>query len=94
MYWIGTSSDSPKNYIEGGTREDIDILARLQWTTEAPTQEGWYWAIIDEKCVIVEAFYMTVEKFGCLNFRTGWNSVDESSVARWLGPISYPEMPE
>mgnify|MGYP003555200713 CR=1 FL=1 len=49
MYWIGKSSDSPKNYIEGGTREDIDILARLQWTTEAPTQEGWYWVKREDK---------------------------------------------
>lgn len=94
MYWIGKSSDSPKNYIEGGTREDIDILARLQWTTEAPTQEGWYWAILDGRRVIVEAFYMTVDKLGHLQFRTGWNSIDESNVTHWIGPIPYPEKPE
>ena len=83
MYLVGKSKDA-----------EIQTLYWIGWKSEKPTQEGWYWAITDGGCVIVEAFYMTVDKLGHLQFRTGWNSIDESNVTQWLGPLPVPERPE
>lgn len=91
-YWIGKSSDAPKIYIEGGTREDIDILARLQWTTETPTQEGWYWVVNGNKEMEIVKVYKTCEGLYVWTV-TSEKDFELKDFSMWLGPLPIPEPP-
>jgi len=76
MYWKGFEMNH--YYIE----TNLDEVA-LQWTTEPPTREGWYWASVDvvgiEARIIVHYPYPSNE------------NVDK--ITHWLGPLPIPELP-
>ena len=56
------------------------------WTTETPTQEGWYWVVMD---------YQDPEiKVQVKHLAAGDPPRWLSNVTHWLGPIPPPEMPE
>lgn len=74
------------------------------WTTEKPTQDGWYWVYIqdtknDSKAEIV---YVEKEKegFGVWHSFGDWDEfrkVEDYSVTYpcfWLGPLPLPMKPE
>jgi hypothetical protein len=89
MYWIGTS---PNNYpapITGSMKVDIDILAKLDWTTDPPTEEGWYWVQrIGNDSIEIVQFWNIGGTFQTTDFE-GVNG-----FTHWLGPLPVPEIPK
>lgn len=79
---------------------DVHVTFDLGWTTEKPTEPGWYWAFPDAK--------QNPEHEGWQIVRV-WKSEPRSKLnveimgtarhtefdefVRWIGPISQPEPP-
>ncbi len=64
----------------------------LEWTTEAPTQEGWYWVKREDKKEIVQVYKLDGSFYA-------WTTMDErdhdlNEFTMWLGPLPVPEKPE
>lgn len=68
--------------------------AYLEWTTEAPTEHGWYWA---KTKFGVYMFYLA-ESLGELYFESigeEWNAaMEEYKITHWLGPLPEPRFEE
>ena len=63
-------------------------VCNLEWTTEPPTEGGWYWIRYpDGEIACVEVFY----SLG--NMETDSDYVLDT-VTHWLGPLPVPEPPE
>ena len=75
MYWYGHSKHN-----ENTTIKSID------WKTETPTQEGWYWVVMDYQDPDI--------KVQVKHLAAGDPPRWLSNVTHWLGPIPPPEMPE
>jgi hypothetical protein len=77
-----------------GVDLDIKDLLYGRWTTEPPTQEGWYWALVDRKnptpsiVHVVSAF-----SHGKLFIEIGREEEPLDWYSHWLGPLPVPEPP-
>lgn len=73
----------------------IDITARIDnWSTDPPTEDGWYWAYDDERNWL-DMVYCLVPASGddiYQIWRDGY-SYDLSDFTHWLGPLPLPEPP-
>ena len=71
----------------------IDITARVdEWSTDSPTEDGWYWVYDGEDMGIKDCTLKhgeVVVWFG-IQFRP----VSEYSHWHFLGPLPKPEPPE
>jgi hypothetical protein len=56
------------------------------WKTETPTQEGWYWVVMDYQ----DPYIKVQVKHLAAGDPPRWLK----NVTHWLGPIPPPEMPE
>ena len=56
------------------------------WKTETPTQEGWYWVVMDYQDPDI--------KVQIKHLAAGDPPRWLKNVTHWLGPIPPPEMPE
>lgn len=56
------------------------------WKTETPTQEGWYWVVMDYQDPDI--------KVQVKHLAAGDPPRWLKNVTYWLGPIPPPEMPE
>lgn len=56
------------------------------WKTETPTQEGWYWVVMDYQDPDI--------KVQIKHLAAGDPPRWLNNVTHWLGPIPPPEMPE
>lgn len=65
----------------------------MQWTTEKPTEPGWYWWRLDErKSPIV--FLRCGDNFHTvIDLYDGWDGTSPDG-GEWSGPIPEPEEPE
>lgn len=77
------------------------VAGRLEWTTEAPTQEGWYWhfapdaRLPDSDCY--DVLHVVYEKDALGVWHCGnWDEfiTCEKEGGYWLGPLPVPENPE
>lgn len=67
-------------------------IQRLEWTTEPPTQDGWYWTVEANDIFIVE-----VSKIGSRMIVNYFGTLEESRVDEftyWLGPLPIPDPPK
>ena len=78
-----------------GERNDI------QWTTEPPTQEGWYWIYVhhDKFPSGPNVDYVQRDRSGYLGISNGdyLETFEEYAAglkAYWLGPLPIPEPPK
>ena len=63
------------------------------WTTEAPTQEGWYWVVNGNKEIEIVKVYKLDNSLHAWTV-TSERDFDLKEFSMWLGPIPPPEMPE
>jgi hypothetical protein len=59
-------------------------FAELEWTTEPPTQEGWYW--VNFKIFVVD--YVLPVQYPLRDTEENMHL-----ATHWLGPIPEPEKP-
>ncbi len=73
----------------------IDQFDELQWKTEPPTVEGWYWYFGGgENEPYPEYVYFDEKESGlCINVLGFSLRVDEGK-RYWLGPLPIPEPPK
>lgn len=62
----------------------------LEWTTEPPTQEGWYWA--HESIVNAIVIVRVTEDLRVRDVFVRSRALGE--YTHWLGPLPLPEMPK
>jgi len=82
MYVIATTDDTePAPYI-GSRKTTLDVLARLEWKTEPPTEPGYYWIneLINGESVLSVHWFT----YAC----------SDSIITHWLGPLPTPELPK
>jgi hypothetical protein len=95
MFWKGHEM---KYYYAAGTynpheNPPLDGIDTLEWTTEPPTQDGWFWAIGPGNPVVVRVIEGNPSHFvGFINGVGGAYPVDYFS--HWLGPLPIPEPPK
>ena len=76
----------------------IEYRPALTWTTETPTEPGWYWW--QESAQAPEAVFVLHydNQSGPLVFRDPvdrvWQFVQRQSGIQWAGPIPLPGEPE
>lgn len=63
------------------------------WTTETPTQEGWYWVVNGNKEIEIVEVYKLDNRLYAWTV-TSERDFDLNEFIMWLGPIPPPEMPE
>lgn len=91
MYIISKSDDTEPAPIVGSRKVTLDILARLDWTTETPKEKGTYFAVTGELIFIVEVTDVT-RKGEC--YAIGSEVPDIFALyTHWLGPLPFPELP-
>jgi len=76
-------------------------MAKLTWTNENPTEEGWYWIDInlfgEQINEIVEVFYRPGHKYLCISDPNSCQHTKRNFIfiakipALWAGPIDKPE---
>ncbi len=86
------------NYVCGnfdGERQTENLIAMI-WTTEPPTQEGWYWARTNkgQPFIIRVGFYGTGQTGTLWAYDTERNMLDLDVLDYWLGPLPVPEPPK
>jgi hypothetical protein len=77
------------------TRAQPPVVVGLKWTTEAPTQKGWYWAF-DETDRKSGVLMLNVDNDGIGYHLVAWDAdipTNISSYTHWLGPLPVPESP-
>jgi len=67
------------------------LLNGFQWTTEPPTQEGWYWGFHKNKTVYM--FWVGLDDDNILMAYFNGYPVPFESHTHWLGPLPVPEPP-
>ena len=90
MYWYGTTKN------EANTQQFLDdgmTLYSMDWTTETPTQEGWYWVVNGNKEIEIVEVYKLDNRLYAWTV-TSERDFDLNEFIMWLGPIPPPEMPE
>ena len=75
---------------------DYDFMG-LQWTTEPPTREGWYWAINKDDREIWLYRVFRADHGGNDKPLEAWvdqyESMRLSDFSHWLGPLPVPAPP-
>lgn len=73
---------------------------KLQWTTEAPTVPGWYWASYQGKyqTIILVDKIVSDSEGGKAGNLFAYSAYEEEEVSfleytHWLGPLPEPEPP-
>ena len=88
-YYAGTQEEETSGVLSGVVRS---VIREYEWTTEPPTQEGWYWMRVDdEDPQIVKVFYSPNR--GKFIF-TDEEDHDVGCYSHWLGPLPVPELPK
>ena len=68
---------------------DGSLAETLNWTTEPPTQEGWYWATEDGGRPEVVMYN------GSSVYVRGYEvPLNPKDFTYWLGPLPIPEPPQ
>lgn len=66
-----------------------------EWTTQTPTEPGWYWAKTDSG---IYMFNLQKSITGGLYFESigeWWDAaMEEYKIAHWLGPLPEPRFEE
>lgn len=70
----------------------------LEWTTEPPTQEGWYWGchVLENNIIMSPVILRVYESNGYhFIFQNGFEQgrVDKVNYL-WLGALPVPEIPQ
>lgn len=68
------------------------------WTTEKPTQPGWYWCRWFDEYEYGEPFTCYLDHndddiLCVIQLEFAWLPLDEFGVRQWAGPIPHPEEP-
>jgi hypothetical protein len=107
-YWIAKSSENISqaqvNIVADGQMANIKLI-RFAWTTEAPTQAGWYWVITNDlgwgnspECVYVGCpeydDILHVYGINPLHQIESVNEYHKKYLRHWLGPVIQPEPPK
>lgn len=67
----------------------------LQWQTEPPIVEGWYWVKWTERHKPIQIVYLQKDnKFESVLVIGNIHSHEVNSFAHWLGPLPIPELPK
>lgn len=61
----------------------------MQWTTEKPTKEGWYWTYDGEFTILA----LVDNYWGYLSAHVEANTIDLDKFTHWMGPLLEPEPP-
>ena len=70
------------------------LAADLKWTTEPPTQEGWYWTPNGNSYIeVVEVRKSKRNDAGLVVYRCGEEVPLMRGYSYWLGPLPVPELP-
>lgn len=64
----------------------------FEWTTEPPTQEGWYWVVNGNKEIEIVKVYKTCDGLYAWTV-TSERDFDLKDFSMWLGPLPEPEKP-
>ncbi|MFH1635785.1 MAG: hypothetical protein ABIG63_17475 [Chloroflexota bacterium] len=72
---------------ENGVQDTLDENPPLKWTTEPPTEEGWYWMSMAGVEPIV---ICCVSRVGKIFYMNGNRVLDVDESDRWAGPIRLP----
>lgn len=96
MYVITTGKTKDQEGIfKGIERTVINLDASLEWTSDPPTQEGWYWV---DGYFRIGPGVVFVEKLSNGRFEIQFGDlvdyVDEFPQYKWLGPLPVPEIPK
>ena len=67
-------------------------ISFFEWTTELPTQEGWYWAKNIQGNL--EIVYMFLNRWDCLTCKENDMDYAERVYISWLGPLPEPQLPK
>lgn len=65
---------------------------RIQWTTEKPTQSGWYW--LREPALPLMGVIVQVDVEADTVYSSGTHdgaSLDQMLGGEWFGPLEMPE---
>lgn len=80
--------------------ETLHRIMDLQWTTEPPTEEGWYWvknkytgAHDIEPVYLVKVTHIENQVVWSIEINGG-SGEDFSYFSHWLGPLPVPEPPQ
>lgn len=67
----------------------------MTWTTEAPTQNGYYWAMIDKPhcCRDARIVLVLLTVGGHPLVYDNGKAVNLLYITHWQGPIATPEKP-
>lgn len=70
-----------------------DATPKLTWSTDKPTQEGWWWMRQPKTSAsVVRAQHLRA--FGGRLCVFGWGAVEDfTNMTEWAGPIPLPEEP-
>jgi hypothetical protein len=74
----------------------MDAMSRIEWTTERPEVEGYYWAL--EACAPEDADILMVHVSCATGVLHAWIPGDPDAlyfdyVSHWMGPIEKPPYP-
>jgi hypothetical protein len=67
------------------------LTSSLRWTTEKPSQAGWYW--FRGQLGEGEAFIVYVDEVGQFQWPDGGFQEVSLAKGQWAGPIEAPEEP-
>lgn len=71
-------SDSEERTLHKALRASVEVIPPYQWTTEPPTEPGWYWVESRSLGRIIEFLNPPI-----------WR-VRATNTSRWAGPIPEP----
>lgn len=86
----------PDVWVLRGAAQLMNDLRYLDWTTEPPTQEGWYWVrwTARHRDVIIVQVLQSAEGEGLVAWVGGADKPFALSYFHpWLGPLPEPEPP-
>lgn len=63
----------------------------LEWSTEPPTQEGWYWAKLKKSGE--RRIYQIFVDNGNVYIESD-HGEQPDMISNWIGPLPVPELPE
>lgn len=68
---------------------------QLEWTTESPKKEGWYWVITkDYEITITECVYIDFPNVYSLGRTERVSHYFANTSRQWYGPIEPPARPK